>query len=144
MNDTITERSYTVCLPELVIRHIRIVPIDNKDQALIKVLGSVAECVAARDACQLPYPRRRALDAFSGPLAGTRFWRTAIGDGNRVRQKDVLVCLCCGFTSLWSVILSDNGMILSGQKCHQQYCYCHARSPLPLSGEPLPYLDAHR
>jgi hypothetical protein len=107
-------------------------------------LIAIAECVAAQDACQLPYPRRRALDAFSGPLAGTRFRRTAIGDGNRVRQKDVLVCLCCGFTSLWSVILSDNGMILPGQQCHQQYCYCHTRSPLPLSGEPLPYLDAHR
>jgi ParB/Sulfiredoxin domain len=40
-------------------------------------------------------------------------------------QKDFLVCLCCGFASLWGVILSDNGMILSGQYRHQQDRYGH-------------------
>ena len=40
------------------------------------------------------------------------------------------MCLRCDFASLRGVILSDNGMILSGQHCHQQYCDCHLFSLL--------------
>jgi hypothetical protein len=52
-----------------------------------------------------------------------------MGDGDGVRQKDFLVCLCCSFASLSAIILSDDGVILPGQYGHKQYCYHHPFRP---------------
>ena len=64
------------------------------------------------------------VQTVRGPrLISARRWRrpfrrTAIDRSDIVPQKDFLVCLCCCFASLWGAILSDNGMILSGQYRH--------------------------
>jgi hypothetical protein len=40
------------------------------------------------------------------------------------------MCFRRGFARLWGVILSHNGMVLSGQYRQQQYCHGHALRPL--------------
>ena len=61
--------------------------------------------------------------SYAMRLISARRWRhplrrTSIDRRNIVPQKGFLVCLCCCFASLRGAILSDNGMILSGQNRH--------------------------